>query len=89
MSEELMVRLVEELWASFGYDTPEDHAKVIYNLIAKELIEKFIGRLQNLLERKESYGGELESFIIEEIEEYKKSLQKNEKKNETRTYTRR
>lgn len=50
----------------------EDFDKLVKFELEKlqdKLTEKFIGRLQNLLERKESYGGELESFIIEEIEE--------------------
>lgn len=73
-----MVRLVEELWASFGYDTPEDHAKVIYNLIAKELIEKFIEFLSEFNDNHFLKYYEID----EEIEKYKKSLQNNESKEE-------
>ena len=39
--KELYAWLVEELWGSFGYNSPEEHARVILNFISKNLIEEF------------------------------------------------
>lgn len=36
--EELYKWLVEDLWGSFGYNSPEEHARVILNFISKEII---------------------------------------------------
>lgn len=85
MSEELMVRLVEELWASFGYDTPEDHAKVIYNLIAKELIGKFLDKIRHipLFWVIDDEDGELGKVYkaIDEIRDYYQKIERMEKEN--------
>lgn len=47
--EELHKRVAEDLWASFGYDSPEEHAVVLTKLISDVYIKEFIIDLQQIV----------------------------------------
>ncbi len=43
--EELHKRVAEDLWASFGYDSPEEHAVFLIKLISDIYIREFLDDL--------------------------------------------
>ena len=65
---ELYRWLVESLWASFGYDSPETHAKKILEYISGKLISGFRIDLKELKPFMEGYEDVLE-VLDEKYEE--------------------
>ncbi len=49
--EELHKRVAEDLWASFGYDSPEEHAVFLIKLISDIYIKEFLNDLDSLAYR--------------------------------------
>lgn len=78
MNQELYNWLVEDLWASFGYDSPEHHAEVILKHISKKLMEKFIDDLSRII--KIINGGCPKVNTITEIFGMKKQWERELKK---------
>ena len=49
MSEKIIKILSEDLWNSFAYNSPEEHAPVLYNIVAKSLIKEFLEDIKELV----------------------------------------
>ncbi len=75
--KELYAWLVEDLWGSFGYNSPEEHARVILNFISKNLIEEFKNiRDRIMIAIREKYGKDakgseyLENLFKDELKKW-------------------
>lgn len=73
MSEALLRDVIEELWASFGYGSPEAHAPILIKMISKGLIDEFLDDLNDLSMSIGEWGdGILVASLIEKWEARRK-----------------
>ncbi|KKM22452.1 hypothetical protein LCGC14_1625190 [marine sediment metagenome] len=79
MSETLLKEVIEELWGSFGYGSPEAHAPVLIKMISRGIIQEFLDVRDRIITAMKLRYGEYAkgNKYLENI--FKKELEKLEK----------